>query len=131
MSRSAGPIIHFAASPSVGDLVCNGTAICGAGYAHRTEREQYVVGNWASVTCRTCHQRLRTEQANDVRDALARLDKCSPGCKGWAIIESSRGPEIQRCDACCAHLDHTTDQITDDDVAKLPEARRALRRALA
>ena len=60
--------------------------------------------------------------------ALLRADRsdCDDSrCRGWDVFESGRGLEIQRCDACCP------DVLADDDVARLPEARRALRAALA
>jgi hypothetical protein len=45
-------------------------------------------------------------------------------CPGWDVFEAGRGLEIQRCDACCP------DELGDDDVARLPEAKLALRVAI-
>ena len=55
----------------------------------------------------------------------ARLDCDDPGCAGWAVFESSRGLEIERCDTCCP------EELDDEDIARLPEAQAALRAAKA
>jgi hypothetical protein len=71
-----------------------------------------------------CAQAIEAESADvaRVRAVLAEIIKCSPGCPGWGIFDSDeRGTEIERCDACC----HGT-ELTDDDVALLPEAQAAL-----
>lgn len=49
-----GPVIHFAARTDAAEAVHHGPALCRAGYAHRTEHEQYIAGDWAHVTCRNC-----------------------------------------------------------------------------
>lgn len=51
--RAARPIIHFA-TKDTGERLEMGEAICKAGYASRTEHEQYVNGDYAAVTCRRC-----------------------------------------------------------------------------
>jgi predicted RNA-binding Zn-ribbon protein involved in translation (DUF1610 family) len=58
-----------------------------------------------------------------VRAQLAEKPACdSAECPGWAIFEAdSRGvTEIERCDVCCPK------DLTDDEVALLPEAQAAL-----
>jgi hypothetical protein len=72
---------------------------------------------------------------DDVRAALSkRTEDCNgyplphpDGCPGWAVMYSNRDIEIQRCDECCRALerDHGI-ELTDDDVAQLPEAIKAL-----
>ena len=59
----------------------------------------------------------------EVRAQLARKGECdSRRCPGWAIMfADGRGvTEIERCDVCCP------EGLTDDDLAKLPEAQAAL-----
>lgn len=66
----------------------------------------------------------------EIRKILAEREPCSPGCPGWAIMDSdSRGTEIERCDACFYGLPQRQ-QLYDEDVALLPEAQEALRKAL-
>ncbi len=68
-----------------------------------------------------------------VRAALRTIERCSPSCPGWGIFESdSRGIEIERCDACChkAGGGPRGRDLRDDDLAVLPEAKKALKRAL-
>ena len=55
------------------------------------------------------------------RSRLQATPRCAPTCLGWAVFN---GDEIQRCDACCPP------DVTDDDVAALPEAQAALLTAL-
>jgi len=79
-----------------------------------------------------------------VRAVLAlRKETCSPSCPGWIISESDRyGWGIERCDDCNAMLqrqhpggvfldDGDVGGLTDDDVAVLPEAQKALAETLA
>lgn len=69
---------------------------------------------------------------DETRAALATLAPCSPGCPGWAVMDSDeRGTEIQRCDACCAGAGGgpAGRDIDDTDVNQLPEAQDALRKA--
>jgi len=61
------PVIHFAARPDAAELVHAGHALCGAGWSHRTEHEQYVTGNRAYVTCRNCQ---RSHPACDQSEAI-------------------------------------------------------------
>lgn len=52
-----GPIFHLNANPAApAPLVQMGPAACGAGYASRTESEQYVIDNRDAVTCRNCRR---------------------------------------------------------------------------
>jgi hypothetical protein len=76
--------------------------------------------------------RAESPEVRELRAWLAmlpRAERCAPRCPGWIVCN---GDEIQVCDECnharaerglCARL-------TDDDVAKLPEAQRALRRSI-
>jgi hypothetical protein len=61
--------------------------------------------------------------------ALPRAERCAPKCRGWIICN---GDEIQVCDDCQRNRRSwgLASELSDDDVAKLPEAQRALRREL-
>jgi hypothetical protein len=67
------------------------------------------------------------------RTVLARrAEKCHDDCPGWAVMESLRGWEVQRCDECCSYSERDEGLLWDDlDVQRLPEARRELKRFLA
>lgn len=59
----------------------------------------------------------------------ARTERCSRGCPGWAVFD---GDHIEACDECNSYArDSGARTVTDDDVAGLPEAQRALQRELA
>lgn len=54
-----------------------------------------------------------------------------PTCPGWIISDSSEhGTQIERCDDCARHLPPSA-QLDDDEAATIPEARAALKAALA
>jgi len=59
-----------------------------------------------------------------MRARFAALEKCDPGCPGWAVFHVEREPwtEIEVCDCCVDGTD-----LMDDDAAMLPEAQAALR----
>lgn len=94
------PIIHFASSSDAEELAHNGPALCRAGMAHRTEREQVVSGNWEYVTCKTCHRLLKAHnEREDRKEARSftftqelhqRAER-----EGWGIFNDS---EVQRLD---------------------------------
>lgn len=65
MTTANGPIVHFASRADAEERVHMGPALCKAGMAHRTEHEQYVAGNWAFVTCRSCHRLLAAHNARE------------------------------------------------------------------
>lgn len=52
-----------------------------------------------------------------IRRKLSASSRCYPDCPGWAVFN---GREIQACDAC------SPAELTDADLARLPEARAAL-----
>jgi hypothetical protein len=66
---SDGPTVHFSSDTGAGDLVEMGPAICWAGLASRTEHDQYVVGNWESVTCGNCRRMLAAHNRREAREA--------------------------------------------------------------
>lgn len=51
---------------------------------------------------------------------------CSAGCRGWAVFETCRGLEVQRCDECWSGVDEAP---FDDDFQGHPVCRAALRAA--
>jgi hypothetical protein len=61
------PIIHFAKRQDAGETVHAGPAQCGAGYAGRTENDQYVTGIFDDVTCKNCIRIVRAEVAREDR----------------------------------------------------------------
>lgn len=72
-----------------------------------------------------------TKSLAEVRQLLARRrQKCHRDCPGWAVFETSRGDEIQVCDECNT-LQPKAVRLSDDDVAQLPEAQKALREVVA
>jgi hypothetical protein len=72
-----------------------------------------------------------TKTLAEVRQLLARRTKrCSRGCPGWAVFESGRGLEIQTCDECNS-MQVPAVRLSDDEVAQLPEAQKALREVSA
>lgn len=62
-----GPIVHFAARSDAAETPHIGPALCRAGYAARTDKQQYVAGDWAHVTCRNCDRIRETELAREAR----------------------------------------------------------------
>jgi len=63
----------------------------------------------------------------EVRHILAtRKHRCDPECPGWFVTEDEP-LHIERCDECFACQER---KLTDDDVALLPEAEKALKEAL-
>lgn len=62
--------------------------------------------------------------------AQPKVDRCSPTCAGWFVADrdSLGDSKIQRCDECWSGR---PDPLHDADVARLPEARIALREAIA
>jgi hypothetical protein len=62
--------------------------------------------------------------------SIAPEDRCSDNCPGWAVFDSdSRGLEVEVCDECNSALDRS-DRLCDLDVAALPEAGKALTKAI-
>jgi hypothetical protein len=58
-----------------------------------------------------------------VRALMAlRFEPCDAACPGWALMNETTHPEIQRCAACF----YGVKGPTDDDVGALPEAQAAL-----
>ena len=55
--------------------------------------------------------------AGEIRRKLSASSRCYPECPGWAVFN---GREIQACDAC------SPAELTDEDLARLPEAQAAL-----
>ncbi len=71
-----------------------------------------------------------------VRAVLASLpphERCHETCPGWIVSHVDRAPgiEIEVCDDCASARERLKfgARLYDEDVAKLPEARRALREA--
>lgn len=56
--------------------------------------------------------------------------RCAPKCRGWDVFDSdSYGLEIEACGECNAYAkERHRPQLTDDDVALIPEARDELAR---
>lgn len=75
-----GPVLHFAALESAAEHAHNGPALCGAGFAQRTEREQYVTGIFDDVTCRNCLRKARAKLAREelARECYDELQKAMP-----------------------------------------------------
>lgn len=68
-----------------------------------------------------------TKTVAEVRQLLGRrAKKCHRDCPGWAVFETVRGDEVQVCDECNT-LQGKAVRLSDDDVAQLPEAQKALR----
>jgi hypothetical protein len=62
-----------------------------------------------------------------------RSRRCCTSCKGWAIFEANHVPstEIEACDECNSIAERAgAPTVSDDEVARLPEARASLARAL-
>ncbi len=80
------------------------------------------------------HEVHHVKTAAETRRILASLkkaDRCSDDCPGWGIFNEHEGrPEIQVCDECMTSLPKHV-RLSDDDVAQLAEARRALKAAEA
>lgn len=57
--------IHFAASSAAAETVHAGPALCGAGYAARTERDQNVTAIFNDVTCRNCIRAVRASNRQE------------------------------------------------------------------
>lgn len=76
-----------------------------------------------------------TRSPDEIRRIVRqREEMCRDRCPGWEIFEVNREPgvEIEACDECNQLARAVGEpQLTDDDVAALPEAQRALARALA
>ncbi len=66
----------------------------------------------------------------ETRRRIAALGRRRCGCPGWAIFDTARGLEIERCDECFYGTD-VHEVVSDDDVAGLPEAQAALADAVA
>lgn len=67
----------------------------------------------------------------EVRRLLAKVTPCDSQCPGWGIFNEQEGrPEIQVCDECMTSL-QKSHRLSDDDVAQLAEAQKALREAQA
>ncbi len=71
-----------------------------------------------------------------VRAVLASLsphERCHEACPGWIVSHVDREPgiEIEVCDDCANARERRKlgARLYDEDVARLPEARRALREA--
>lgn len=70
--------------------------------------------------------------ARDQLDAQTGEAKCDASCPGWAVFDADRGLEIEACDECNSMADRAgRSTVSDDDVARLPQARAALAAALA
>lgn len=80
------------------------------------------VAHIAGVTPDTAGtKRIRKELAR-----LPRSQRCDPSCPGWAVFD---GDNIQRCDECARAARRVVPgnfRILDDEVARLPEAKKAL-----
>ena len=63
---------------------------------------------------------------DEIRAVLAARSPCFPGCPGWGVYNEDAGGEVQVCIDCFAGREL---RLGDVDVAQLPEAQRALRRA--
>lgn len=76
-------------------------------------------------------QKPHVKSVAETRAILARIkDRCSPACPGWSVFNEHEGrPEIQVCDECNSELPKAI-RLSDDDVAQLPEAQKALREAV-
>lgn len=84
---------------------------------------------------RAPHEVEHTKTVAEVRQILAgptpkNARKCSDDCKGWDVFDTERGLEIEACDDC-NRLRAPALRLSDDDVAQLPEAQKALREAAA
>jgi hypothetical protein len=55
-------------------------------------------------------------------------ERCDPGCETWAVFDTDRGFEIERCDDCWSGR---LDPLTDDEAEILPEALAALANEIA
>lgn len=73
------------------------------------------------------HEVPHTKTVAETRRLLAKMEHCSKDCRGWDIFDTVRGFEIQVCDECNSR----SQQLSDDDVAQLPEAKKALAEAEA
>lgn len=87
------------------------------------------------VNPRSPHEVEHTKTVAEVREILAgptpkNARKCTPSCSGWDVFETDRGLEVQACDDC-NRLRAPALRLSDDDVAQLPEAQKALREAAA
>jgi hypothetical protein len=69
MRDNQGPIIHFATRSDADERVHMGPALCGAGRAARTEHDQYVAGDWAFVSCKSCHRLLQAHNRREQEQA--------------------------------------------------------------
>lgn len=84
---------------------------------------------------RSPHEVEHTKTVAEVRQILAgpspkNARKCTPRCSGWDVFDTERGLEIEACDDC-NRLRAPALRLSDDDVAQLPEAQKALREAAA
>lgn len=115
--------------------------------AHRQDADCVGWIDGATDTCTVCHvvggepcatcggERYHDDACETItrtRVLLAGRAPCAPDCPGWTIASVDRDPslEVQVCDACF-HGAVLAAALTDDDVAVLPEARRALEAAAA
>ena len=84
---------------------------------------------------RAMSMRKESPEVRRIRAQLAAIParhRCSSRCRGWAVFNADTHPEIEVCDECQAGAQIAgLGELTDDDVAQLPEAERALRRAEA
>ena len=75
---------------------------------------------------RGCGPRVRWLRVERVKGKIGQLrveKRCHAKCPTWFISDTSRGLEIQRCDACWHGV---PDPLTDDEAALLPEAQAKL-----
>jgi hypothetical protein len=69
------PPVHFGVWVKGSDRFSNGPALCGAGYAHRTEQLQLVIGVLDQVTCKNCLRIAGARIAADNR-ATKEIESC-------------------------------------------------------
>lgn len=100
----------------------------------RTKTQDYTMHDRSELEGKPSHSfesAPHTKSLAEVRQLLARRrQKCHRDCPGWAVFETVRGDEIQVCDECNT-LQPKAVRLSDDDVAQLPEAQKALREVVA
>lgn len=100
----------------------------------RTKIQDYTMHDRSELEGKPSHSfesAPHTKSLAEVRQLLARRrQKCHRDCPGWAVFETVRGDEIQVCDECNT-LQPKAVRLSDDDVAQLPEAQKALREVVA